>query len=53
MRAGNGEDRLQDKDGYMPYKGLDQANQNSRKFGVFRRKLEGSHSLFYGYFEEY
>ena len=29
-----------------PYEGLNLANQNVRKFGVFERKLVGSHSIF-------
>ena len=28
------------------------ANQNNRKLGVYDRKLEGSHSMFYCYLEE-
>ena len=35
--------------GYTPYDHLRLANQISRKFGVFDRKLEGSHFTFYCY----
>ena len=31
---------------YTPYEGFNLGNQNSRKFGVFGRMLEGSHSPF-------
>ena len=34
---------------YTPYEGLNLANQISRKFGVFDRKLEGNHSIFHRY----
>ena len=33
------------------YEGLNMANRKSQKLVVFGRKLEGSHSLFYCYFE--
>ena len=33
---------------YTPYEGPSLANHNSRKLGVFGRKLQGSHSPFYG-----
>ena len=32
---------------YMPYEGPKAANQIDRKLGVFDRKLEGSHFIFY------
>ena len=35
---------------YPPYEGPNLANQNIRKFGVFVRKLEGSHSISSGFF---
>ena len=38
---------------YTPYKGLNLANQKGRKSGVFGRQLDGSHSLFYCYFEKW
>ena len=31
----------------MPYEDLNLANKDSRKLGVFGRKLEGSHFLFH------
>ena len=37
----------------MPYEGLNLANHKSRMFGVFDRKLEGSHSSFYCYLDKY
>ena len=38
---------------YTPYEGLNLANEKSRKLGVFGRKLEGSHSRCYHYFDKY
>ena len=38
---------------YKPYEGLSSANPIGRKLGVFGRKLEGSHSMFYFYFDIY
>ena len=38
---------------YTPYEGLYLTNQKSRKLGVFVRKLKGSHSPFYDYFDKY
>ena len=38
---------------YTPYEGLDFANQRTRKLGVFGRKLKGSNSPFYCYFDKY
>ena len=38
---------------YMSYEGPRLANENSRKLGVFHRKLEGNHSIFYQYFDKY
>ena len=38
---------------YTPYEVSNLANQNSRKLGVFNRKLEGSHSLFHSHFDKY
>ena len=35
--------------GYTPHEGPNLTNENSRKLVVFDRKLEGSHSLYYGY----
>ena len=32
---------------YTPYEGPSLADQNSRKLGVFNRKLEGSHSIYH------
>ena len=37
---------------YTPYEGLDLANQRTRKLGVFGRKLKGSNSPFYCYFDQ-
>ena len=37
----------------MPYEGPNSANQINRKLGVFGRKLEGSHSQYYHYFDKY
>ena len=34
---------------YTQYEGLNLANQMSRKVGVFDRKLEKNHSIFYCY----
>ena len=39
--------------GYTPYEGLNLANQKGRKLGVFGRKLEGSHSPVYWYFNKH
>ena len=36
----------------MTNEGLNPTNQNSRKLGVYDRKLEGNHSLFYCYFDK-
>ena len=38
-------------DAYTPHEGPTSANQNKRKLGVFDRKLEGSHSMFYCHFD--
>ena len=38
---------------YTPYEGLYLTNQKSRKLRLFGRKLEGSHSPFYHYFDKY
>ena len=38
---------------YTLYEGLNLSNKNSRKLVVFDRKLEGSHSLYYGHFAKY
>ena len=38
---------------YTPFEGLNLSNQNRRKLGVFGRKLKGSHSLVYCYFDKY
>ena len=38
---------------YTPNEGLDIANLINRKLGVFDRKLDGSHSILYCYFDIY
>ena len=38
---------------YMPYEGLNLANQDSRKLGLFSRRSEGNDFLFYCYFDRY
>ena len=38
---------------YTPYEGVNLANQNGQKLGIFGRMLEGSHSSFYCYFNKY
>ena len=38
---------------YTPYEGPNLTNMNSRKLGVFNRKLEGSHSPFHCHFDKY
>ena len=38
---------------YTSYESLNMANQKNRKLGVFGRKLGGSHSLFYCYFDNH